>query len=656
MPDFVVVTAFKAKDQTNETIRRLTKNTKIFGNTADKAFRNATKRASVFGGVVKGVLAANVIAKGMALASQGVRSVTEEFIAFDQAVTSASAKFPEKIQRGTKEFEELAAAARKVGAETQFTAAQAAEGLDFLAMAGFNAKQAMAALPGVVDLATAADMDLARASDIASDALGAFNLMTKDSAQLTENLTRINDVFAKTVTTSNTTMETLFETMKEAGPVVKGAGASVETFAALTGVLGSASIKGSKAGTTLKNMFLRLSKPPREAAKALAKLKIETVDSSGNLRDMVDVLEEIRIKTKKMGTAQRSAALDAIFSKRAVAGANILVSAGAEKLNEYRQQLEKSAGASRDMAAEMRKSLQNRLASLKSSVIEVGFRFIDAFKDKIPGAIDRAISAVRGFDVNNVIEGVKKVVSFFGKLISIIKALSPLIWGMVAAWAAYKAMMAAVMAAEAIKFFFKMAKAIRAAAVAQGLLNAAMIANPIGAVAVAIGLLVAATILLVKNWDIVVGVWEEGVKIMENAISGVVETIKDMIFWVAEAGLKVAEFFGAAEKGTAKKFAMRVEEERRILAEPITRVITDIPKPGERKTAAETGKPLEEIRKSPAETRKPPNAGRARTEESERKIGFEGKMTFVNPPPGAELEMQTTGAPPIRTEMLGVNP
>ncbi|KKL99369.1 hypothetical protein LCGC14_1815120 [marine sediment metagenome] len=168
------------------------------------------------GVLTKRVAKVGIIAFGVALGL-----VTREFVNFDQAITSSSAKFGDlnlATAKGQKQLKALGKIARDVGAATQFSATEAAQGLDYLAMAGFNVEQAIAGLPRVIDLATVGKIDLARATDISSDALGAFNMMVKDSSQLQTNMTRINDVMAKTITSSNTDLEQLFETIKKGAP------------------------------------------------------------------------------------------------------------------------------------------------------------------------------------------------------------------------------------------------------------------------------------------------------------------------------------------------------------------------------------------------------------------------------------------------------
>ena len=131
-----------------------------------------------------------------------IGSVARDFATFDNAMLTSASKFSDldlSIQSGVDTYNRMKTVARQVGATTKFTSAQAAEGLNYLAMAGFNAEQAMVALPQTTNLAIVANTDLARATDITTDSLGAFNLMSQDTAQLQKNLGRVNDVYAKTV-------------------------------------------------------------------------------------------------------------------------------------------------------------------------------------------------------------------------------------------------------------------------------------------------------------------------------------------------------------------------------------------------------------------------------------------------------------------------
>lgn len=390
---FSVEATIKANDRLTRPVLKMGRETERFGRRASRAMAGANRLASRFMSGLKGV----GIAAGTAGAALGLigRNIVGVGMEFEQTLINAAAKFPGEVNKGTAAFQKLEDTAKRIGSETEFTSAAAAEGLNFLAMAGFNAEQSVAALPGVVDLATAAQVELGQASDVATDSLGAFNLMSKDAAQLGKNLARVNDVIAKTTTTANTDVEQLFEAMKNGGPVATSAGASLETFAAMAGELANAGIKGSAAGNTLKNMFARLAAPPTEAAGALKKLKIETLDANKNLRDVPEILGELNEKMKGMGTGEKSGFLTDIFGLRAVAGANVLLASGEDKLKSYRGALEGASGASAAMAAKMRDSTANDFKSFESAVEGVKIAVFDVVKGPLREVVQSMIAWTR---------------------------------------------------------------------------------------------------------------------------------------------------------------------------------------------------------------------------------------------------------------------
>ena len=414
-----VTTKFKAKDEQSKIFNKMGRSSKKFGETSERAFKKASKAARGFGSVTKGILGAQVIGKGVGLLSEGLRSVTTDFLGFDNAVLSAAAKFKGldlTTQKGIKTLQALKKTARETGAATEFNAFQAGQGLDFLALAGFNATQAMALLPGVTNLATVAQVDLATATDIASDSLGAFGLMTDNTEQLTKNFTRVQDVMAKTTATSNTNLTDLFEAVKKGAPDFTAAGQSIETFSTLIGTMANAGIKGSEAGTKLRNMATRLAKPTKEAAILMDKLGIRVDDGKGKFRDMLSILDDVRKGTAKMGKVQRTAALATIFGVRQTGGLNVILAESDDKLRKYRKSLEDSTGAAAKMAKIMRSSLINRLASLGSALTEVGFQLFSAFDTQGAGAIETLTNMVRTVDMTPIIDGMKTVAKFAGQV------------------------------------------------------------------------------------------------------------------------------------------------------------------------------------------------------------------------------------------------
>lgn len=417
---FVVKTIFQGRDEQSKRFNRMGRNAKKFGETSSRAFKKASKSATSFGTITKGILSAQVVTKSVSLLTQGLTEATTAFIGFDDSITAASAKFKGldlSTKEGQKTLEELKKSARDTGATTKFSAEEAAGGLDFYATAGFNAAQAMAVLKPTAKLATIANLDLARTSDIASDSIGAFGLMTEDSAQLQKNFTRVSDVMAKTMTSTNTNMEDMFESIKKGAPTFTATGQSIETFNTLMGTMANAGVKGAESGTQLRNMMLQLSKPTKEAQEVLSTLGIETKDQSGNFRDVIDILADFETGLEGMGTANKAAALKTVFGTRSVTGLNLLLKAGTKNLRKFRTQLDESGGTTKKMADIMDKSLGNRLKSLQSAALEVGFQFLDSFKVKGVGALEFLTESIRGINVQPIINGIEFITDTAGMMI-----------------------------------------------------------------------------------------------------------------------------------------------------------------------------------------------------------------------------------------------
>jgi len=522
-----VSAVFKAVDKMTKPVKRAQKSIAIFSRktkrsmgVSTKAIQKFDKKAKkAFKSVGKATKKGALI--GFALLGLAVGTATKQYVQFDGAITASSAKFKD-LNLSTKQGQEtllsLKKVARDVGATTQYSSVQAAEGLDFLAMAGFTTKDAMSALPKVVDLATVANVDLGRATDIASDAMGAFGLKVSD-------MTRLNDVMAKTMTSANTGIEDLFESIKAGAPAFTAAGQSMESFNALAGVMANAGIKGGQSGTMLRNVMLRLAKPTAEAQNVLNKLKVTTQDSSGNFLDIVDILKQVETGTKNMGTAQKSAALATVFGARSVTGINVLLSEGTEKINKFRDSLLGSAGASSQMANTIRGSLTNQIASLQSAAIELGFKFVEAFEKDGAGAIQALTVFVRGFNMKPVIDTVKIAVKTISTLFKILKFIAPIIAPIVVGLLAYSAVMKTMAIVTAVQ------------TAAQWALNVAMTANPIGLIIAGVAALIAIVVLVILNFNKVKAVMK---KAFDNKI--IVALIAVFFPLIAVIGLIIKHF------------------------------------------------------------------------------------------------------------------
>lgn len=389
----------KITQATDRMQRKITAN----GVAAERAFAGAARAARNLA-----LAAGAAIAAGTVLLKDVVQTGAE----FESTMIAAAAKFSPAIRQGTKEFEELNAAAEKVGATTEFNAQQAAAALKDLASAGFGPKQAIAALPGVVDLATAAELDLAVASEVAGKSLGAFGLKVEDATQLQKNLARVTDAMSRTADATSANINGLFEAITEGAPVAKAAGMALEEFLAFAGQLANVGIEGSEAGTTMKNAILAISAPTREATEALRKLKVETRDADKNMRPLTEVFSEIEAKVKKMGSGERTAILEQIFGKIPLAGVSAILDGGTAKVAALRAELDKAGGSTATMAGIMRDKTAGDIDSFTSAIDGVKIAIFGVVKGplrEILQGVTKWVDANRGLIASNVAKFIERI-------------------------------------------------------------------------------------------------------------------------------------------------------------------------------------------------------------------------------------------------------
>ena len=511
---FSVEAVFKAIDKVTAPVKKMQKQVNKFTRNMRLNFGRLSRVVDKVGGAMK--KAGKLAASGAAIAGLALGDVIRTGARFEQTLVNAAAKFPDDVRKGTVAFEELQAAALQVGSTTEFTASQSAEALNFLALAGFTSKQAIAALPGVVDLATAAQVDLATATDIATDTLGAFNFASKTTAELQANLSRVSDILAKASTSANFTIEQMFETMKEAGPIGTAAGQSIETVATLAGTLANAGIKGTRAGTGLKNIFTALNAPASKAGKVLRALGIETAGTDGKIRNAIDVFEDFRKATAELPQQQQMKVFDTIFGKIPLAAAINLTKAGG-KMRAFEKTLKGAINASKEMAATMRDTLQGRLNSLSSAIEGVKLRVFALSSGPINDLVERMTDWVR---VNGEVVA-SKLAEF---IIQLLDNLPKIV-----AWIKKIAI--------GISIFLAFSAVIKTVAGVLTILNLLMLANPITLITLGIIAAIAAFTALVIWIDEVSSGFEkmprfiklalaplklfiEGIRLAKNLLSG----------------------------------------------------------------------------------------------------------------------------------------
>ena len=504
---YAIETVYKLIDNITMPLDKIGIKGKTVGRTLKNEFTKTEQQLANVGMKLKNFAKGAALA-GIALVGVGIGVATKQFIDYDAAVTGATAKFKDLDVTSADYKDNLKAVgkvARDVAAVTEFNAVDTAGALDKMAMAGLTSKQSMALLAGTTNLATAAGADLTTAVDIATDALGAFGLVTEDEKALEGNLNRLSDVMAKTTNMFNTDISGFFESAKMGAATFTATGQSLEDFSAMVGVMASSGIKGSESGTQLRNMMLSLASPSSSAQKALDKLGVKTTDAQGNFLNIIDILKQFENGMKGMGDAEKTAVLTDIFGKRTVTGVTLLLKEGTEGLKKYSGELQNAGGTAANVAAAMRGSLTNRIEVLKSALTELGFKFVDAFADKGGKAIENLTTAITNFDPTPIINFLTTAFSVIFKVVGVLWKMRIVIISLVIAWGLYKAAMIAAVVVSGIMGMVRAVQALTSAQqgmnAVQAIFNVLLTVNPLGVIIVAIAALVAIIIVCVKHWD-----------------------------------------------------------------------------------------------------------------------------------------------------------
>lgn len=329
-----------------------------------------------------------------------------------------------------KTMKQLSDFAQEMGASTAFSASEAADALNYMALAGYDAKTSMKMLPNVLNLAAAGGMDLASASDMVTDSQSALGL----SLEQTEKLI---DQMAKASSKTNTSVSQLGEAILSVGGTAKNLAYGTEELTGVLGVLADNGIKGAEAGTHLRNIMLALNPTTDAAIAAFDKLGINAYTAEGELRGLDVIFGEINESMKDMSDQEKTELLSKMFNKTDLSSVNALLATTSERWTEVYQALDFAEGAAQNMADTQLNNLNGQITLLKSAVeglmITIGgivmpyitklVEFVQQLVDRFNGLDEEhqkmivAIAAIVAA-VGPVLIIVGKVVSFIGTIVS----------------------------------------------------------------------------------------------------------------------------------------------------------------------------------------------------------------------------------------------
>lgn len=291
------------------------------------------------------------------------------------------------------ELDDAADTADDAGASTRYSASEAGEALNYLALAGYDADKAVETLPKVLNLAAAGGMELATTSDLVTDAMSALQMETDD-------LDTFIDQMAKTSQKSNTSVQQLGEAILVCAGTATSTGQELTTLNTSLGVLADNGIKGAEGGTKLRNVMLSLSAPTDKAAAQLTSLGVSVYDAEGNMRQLDEIMADLNASLGDLSQDERTNAINNIFNKTDLNAVNALLASTTGRFDELSAQIDDCAGAAADMAGTMEAGLAGTTRSFESAMegmqIEVGSIFAD-FKQTL---MSDSIDVIRNFTNN----------------------------------------------------------------------------------------------------------------------------------------------------------------------------------------------------------------------------------------------------------------
>lgn len=389
----------EAKDRITPTVKQAITYVKSL---TSKAWKVTLKAVDLVTSPVRrvfGLLQSPLVAAGVTIsAGAGIADTVKTYADFEAAMSEVKA-----IAGATsEEFAQLTEKANQMGAVTKFTASESAEAFKYMAQAGWDAKEMMDGIEGLMSLAAASGEDLGTTSDIVTDALTAFGMAAKDSG-------RFADVMAMAANATNTDVAKMGDTFKYVAPVAGALGYSIEDTAVAIGLMANNGIKASQAGTSLRSLLTNLTHPVGQAEDAINDLGISITNADGSVKPLSQTLQELRSKFSALSEAERAQYAAMLAGQEGMSGLLAIVNASEQDFASLTDQINNSSGAAEEMADIMMDNLAGKFelftGSLDSMKLSLGEKFkpylieaLDWLTNKVPDVENALLTAMNSFD------------------------------------------------------------------------------------------------------------------------------------------------------------------------------------------------------------------------------------------------------------------
>ncbi len=471
-----------------DAIKNLQKMGREFQRTG-RQIQNAGKNISNVGSSVTKSVTLPVA--GIATAAVKTAADFESAMSEVGAISGASAKGMEK----------LTAKAKEMGATTSFSASESADAMKYMAMAGWKTRDMTEGIAGIMNLAAASGENLGKASDIVTDGLTAFNMKAKDSS-------RFADVMAAASSNANTNVSMMGESFKYCASTAGAMGYKVEDISVAIGVMANAGIKGSTAGTTLKNVIANMSKPTDTQAALMKKLGVSLTDNNGKTKGFAAVMDNLRSSFAGLSETEKASAAATLAGKQSMSGLLTIVNASSKDFNKLTKAINGSSGSAEKMAKKMLDNLNGQITLLKSAVEGI----LITLGDKL-------------------LPHIKKVVTWVQKAADYINNLSSAQVDNIMKWAGIAAAIG-----PAVMLFGKVVTTVGTVTRTFGKVTSTIgnfggvlktITSPAGIVISVLAGIALAAVLIIKNWDKVQGFLIDVGKWFENTFKKAGTSVQD---------------------------------------------------------------------------------------------------------------------------------
>ena len=463
-------------------------------------------------GVGKTIMPVSTAVGGLGIAA--VKTAAD----FDSAMSQVAA-----VSGATgDDLQSLRDKAREMGEKTKFSASEAAEAMNYMAMAGWKSKDMISGIDGIMNLAAASGEDLATTSDIVTDALTAFGLTAADSGHFA-------DILAAASSNANTNVSMMGETFKYCAPIAGALGFSAEDTAEAIGLMANAGIKSSQAGTALRTIMNNLAGEVKISGQAIGDVTIATTNADGSMRSLSDILADCRVAFGGLTESEKAQAAESLVGKNAMSGFLALMNAAPADIEKLSGAIDNCDGTAEKMAATMQDNLMGQLTILKSQLEELAI----SFGEMLMPAIRNIVTKIQEFvdKLNGMDEGTREMILKIGLLVA---ALGPFLVILGTAIAKIGTAMKGFV--QLANGFNKLKVAVQGGTGLFGKLGAAIggISAPVVAVVAVIGTLVAAFLHLWNTnegfRESIIAIWSQIKETFSSFCQGIVDRLNALGF------------------------------------------------------------------------------------------------------------------------------